>query len=132
MFGAFYQYHNSADNLDFINADHLTESYRLIATILEVIENDATYRNVMPECEPQLGRRGLYDSSETAEAKSNNLALLWMLNMSDGEHSVLDIAQRANVPFAILNDAAQILEKGGLLLRVCPRADTRGGHLVGC
>lgn len=126
MFGAFYQYHNSADNLDFISADHLTESYRLIATVLEVIENDATYRNMMPKCEPQLGRRGLYDSSETAEAKSNNLALLWMLNMSDGEHSVLDIAQRANIPFAILNDAAQILEKGGLLVKICPRADMSG------
>jgi aminopeptidase-like protein len=131
MFGAFYQYHNSSDNLDFISADHLTESYRLIATTLEVIENDATYRNMMSKCEPQLGRRGLYDSSETAEAKSNNLGLLWMLNMSDGEHSVFDIAQRANIPFAILNDAAQILEKSGLLVRVCPRADTRGGHLVG-
>jgi aminopeptidase-like protein len=126
MFGTFSQYHNSADNLDFISADHLAESYRLIATILEVIESDATYRNTMPECEPQLGRRGLYDSSDSAEAKSNNLALLWMLNMSDGEHSVLDIAQRANIPFAILNDAARILEKGGLLVRVCPRVDTSG------
>jgi aminopeptidase-like protein len=126
MFGAFPQYHNSGDNLEFINADHLTESYRLIASILEIIENDATYRNMMPKCEPQLGRRGLYDSSGTAEAKSNNLALLWMLNMSDGEHSVFDIAQRANIPFAILNDAAQVLEKSGLLVRLCPRADTSG------
>jgi aminopeptidase-like protein len=117
MFGAFSQYHNSADNLEFISADHLADSYRLIATVLEVIENDAIYLNTMPECEPQLGRRGFYDSSGSAVAKSNNLALLWMLNMSDGEHSVLDIAQRANIPFAILNDAAQILEKGGLLVR---------------
>jgi aminopeptidase-like protein len=126
MFGTFDEYHNSADNLGFISADHLSESYRLIATILEVIENDAIHRNTMPECEPQLGRRGLYDSSDSAEAKSNNLALLWMLNMSDGEHSVLDIAQRANIPFAILNDAARILERGGLLVRVCPRVDTSG------
>jgi aminopeptidase-like protein len=119
MFGTFSQYHNSADNLDFISADHLAVSYRLIATILEVIENDATYRNTMPKCEPQLGKRGLYSSSDSAEAKANNLALLWVLNMSDGKHSVLDIAQRANMPFAILNDAARILEQGGLLSRVC-------------
>jgi aminopeptidase-like protein len=120
MFGEFSQYHNSADNLEFISAVHLTESYRLIASILDVIENDATYRNTMPKCEPQLGRRGLYNSSDSREAKSNNLALLWMLNMSDGEHSVLDIAQRANTPFGILNGAARLLEKNGLLIKVCP------------
>jgi aminopeptidase-like protein len=126
MFGTFSQYHNSADNLEFISAGHLADSYRLIATVLEVIENDAVYLNTIPECEPQLGRRGLYDSSDSAEAKANNLALLWMLNMSDGEHSVLDIAQRANIPFAVLNDAARILEQGGLLSRVSQRADTSG------
>jgi aminopeptidase-like protein len=121
MFGAFPQYHNSGDDLDFISADHLADSYRLIATIIEVVENDARYHNTIPKCEPQLGRRGLYDSSDSVEAKSNNLAVLWMLNMSDGEHSVLDIAERANIPFAILNDAARILEKGGLIEKVCPR-----------
>jgi aminopeptidase-like protein len=126
MFGSCPQYHNSADDLDFISADHLTDSYRLIAAILEIIENDSTYRNTMPECEPQLGRRGLYDSSDSAVARSNNLALLWMLNMSDGEHSVLDVAERANIPFAILNDAARILEKGGLLQNVCPQGLSTG------
>ena len=126
MFGTFPQYHNSADNLDFIRAEHLTASYQLIATIIEIIENDTIFHNTMPKCEPQLGRRGLYDSSDSAEARSNNLALLWMLNMSDGEHSVLDIAQRANIPFAILNNAARILEKCGLLVRVCPPTETSG------
>ena len=126
MFGEFSQYHNSADNLDFISADHLTESYRLIATILEVIENDTTYRNTMPNCEPQLGRRGLYASSGSAEARSKNLAVLWMLNMSDGEHSVLDVAEGADIPFAVLNDAARLLEKEGLLVRSDPCAERIG------
>ena len=123
MFGTFPQYHNSADNLDFISADHLTESYRLIATILQVIENDATYSNTMPKCEPQLGRRGLYASAGGADARSKNLAVLWVLNMSDGEQSVLDIAEKANIPFAVLDDAARLLEKEGLLVRIVPRAD---------
>src|SRR5262249_6607029 len=54
------QYHTSADNLDFIRPDHLARSYRLIAETLDVIENDAVYRNTMPKCEPQLGKYGLY------------------------------------------------------------------------
>jgi aminopeptidase-like protein len=127
MYGACPQYHNSADDLNFISADHLSESYRLIADIFEVIENDSAYRNTMPECEPQLGKRGLYDSSDSAEARSNNLSLLWMLNMSDGEHSVLDIAERADIPFAILHEAARILEKGGLLENVYTRGRSAGG-----
>ena len=60
QFGTIPQYHTSADNLDFIRPEHLRESYRLIATAIDVIEKDGTYRNTVPKCEPQLGKRGLY------------------------------------------------------------------------
>ena len=47
-------------------------------------------------CEPQLGRRGLYDSMGGAgERRNREMALLWVLNLSDGGHSLLDIAERS-------------------------------------
>jgi aminopeptidase-like protein len=116
QFGEIPQYHTSADNLDFIAPKHLALSYRLIAETLDVIENDMAYRNTMPKCEPQLGRRGLYGAvGGDKDAAAGNMAMLWALNLSDGMHSLLDIAERANLPFSVIRNAALLLHRSGLL-----------------
>ena len=116
MFSEVPQYHTSADNLDFIAPEHLALSYRLIAGTLDVMENDAVYCNTMPKCEPQLGKRGLYGAiGGDKDAASANMAMLWILNLSDGTHSLLDIAERANLPFAVIRRTAQRLQQSGLL-----------------
>ncbi|TYO61361.1 DUF4910 domain-containing protein [Bradyrhizobium hipponense] len=116
QFGQIPEYHTSADNLEFIAPDHLALSYRLIAEAIDVVENDGIYRNVVARCEPQLGRRGLYGAiggdKGTADA---NMAMLWVLNLSDGRHSLLDIAERADLPFSLVRRTAQILRDHGLL-----------------
>jgi len=115
-FGEIPEYHTSADNLDFIAANHLARSYSLIAETLDVVENDIVYRNKMPKCEPQLGRRGLYGTvGGDKDAVAANMAMLWILNLSDGMHSLLDIAERANLPFAVIRRSALLLERNGLL-----------------
>lgn len=118
MFGEIPEYHTSADNLEFIAPEHLAASYRLITAAINVIENDAVYRNTMPKCEPQLGRRGLYGMiGGNKDSAAANMAMLWILNLSDGMHSLLDIAERANLPFAVIQRTAQLLEHKGLLVR---------------
>ena len=115
-FGEIPQYHTSADDLDFIRPEHLGESYRLITQVLDVIENDATYVNLIPKCEPQLGRRGLYNAvGGDKDAAAANMAMLWILNLSDGAHSLLDIAERAELPFEVIRRTAEQLEQHGLL-----------------
>jgi aminopeptidase-like protein len=115
-FGTIPEYHTSADNLAFIDAGHLALSYRLIAAALDVIENDGTFLNIMPRCEPQLGRRGLYNAiGGQKQAETANMALLWVLNLSDGAHSLLDIAERANLPFDIVYRTTQLLRRHGLV-----------------
>jgi aminopeptidase-like protein len=80
------------------------------------VENDAVYRNTMPKCEPQLGRRGLYGMvGGDKNAAAVNMAMLWVLNLSDGMHSLLDIAERAALPFAVIQNTAQLLKNQGLL-----------------
>jgi aminopeptidase-like protein len=119
QFGNFPEYHTSGDNLDFIGPEHLASSYRTICAAIDIIENDRRLRNTQPKCEPQLGRRGLYKAiGGDKDAPKKSMAFLWVLNLSDGGRSLLDIAERADMPFAMIAEAARLLEEKELLLPV--------------
>ncbi len=49
---------SSADDLGLLDADRLEEALHTALDIVEVLAADATYRNLSPKGEPQLGRRG--------------------------------------------------------------------------
>jgi aminopeptidase-like protein len=118
-FGEIPEYHTSADNLSFISAEHLAQSYRVIVETIDIVENDAVYQNLQPKCEPQLGRRGLYGAvGGDKNAAAANMAMLWILNLSDGQHSLLDIAERADLPFGVIRRTAEILHGHQLLAAV--------------
>jgi aminopeptidase-like protein len=109
----FPEYHSSADDLDFVRPEALGRSFRLYLQVLDVLERDATYVNLNPKGEPQLGRRGLYRS--IGGGSSRELALLWVLNQSDGSSSLLDIARRSRLPFSEIREAADSLLEHDLL-----------------
>jgi aminopeptidase-like protein len=113
--GEFPQYHSSADDLDFIRPEHLADSLHAAVAIIEVLEHDRAYVNLMPKGEPQLGKRGLYRGVGGSDPTTEQLALLWVLNQSDGTHSLLDIAERSNLPFAEIHHAAKALLEASLL-----------------
>ena len=118
VWGTFPEYHTSADNLDFIAPESLAESFHVCASVFDVLENNRRYKNLAPFGEPQLGRRGLYHSMGGTSPETEINARLWVLNLSDGQHSLLDIAERSGLPFALLNDAAQLLLQNELLAPV--------------
>jgi len=124
VWGTFPEYHTSADNLDFIKPQSLAESYRVCLSVFAVLEKNLRYRNLNPFCEPQLGKRGLYRSTGGASLSEEISARLWVLNFSDGEHSLLDIAERARLPFTLVSDAADLLRENGLL-EPAPAASAR-------
>ncbi len=126
VWGSFPEYHTSADNLEFIPAQKLAGSLRVCASIVDVLENNQRYRNMNPFCEPQLGRRNLYHSIGGHAIGTEISARLWVLNLSDGEHSLLDIAERSGLPFTAINDAAEVLHRGGLL-KVVPEQTAETG-----
>lgn len=120
-FGTYPEYHTSADNLDFIRPEHLAQSLEAIWRIIDIAENDYVPLNLSPKGEPQLGRRGLYGGTGgSKEAAARAMACLWVLNQADGSKSLLDIAERARLPFATLLAAARALEGAGLLGRTAP------------
>jgi aminopeptidase-like protein len=114
--GEFHGYHTSADSLERIRPESLAESVRVCLDVIEVLETNETYVNLSPYGEPQLGRRGLYRSSGGAvESPDDERALLWVLNLSDGRSSLLDIAARSGLTYAVILRAAERLEQAGLL-----------------
>jgi aminopeptidase-like protein len=116
QFATFPEYHTSGDNLDFIAPEHLAFSYRTVTAAIEVVENDACYVNTAPKGEPQLGRRGLYAAiGGDKDSYAKNMAMLWALSQSDGTRSLLDIAERADIPFATIAATARLLAQAGLL-----------------
>jgi aminopeptidase-like protein len=115
-FGTFPEYHTSADNLDFIKPKHLEESYRIIVGAIEVLERNLAFVNTSPKGEPQLGKRGLYGAiGGDKNAAASIMTMLWVLNLSDGRHTLLDIAERAGLPFSEVSETADLLLKFGLL-----------------
>jgi aminopeptidase-like protein len=113
--GMFPEYHTSADDLGFVSGERLAESLEVVRGIVDVLEANRRYRNLAPDGEPQLGKRGLYRATGGTNIPDLNLAMLWVLTLSDGWHDLLAVAERAALPFATIRFAADRLCEAGLL-----------------
>jgi aminopeptidase-like protein len=115
--GKFPQYHTSADNLDFITADCLNDSYEKFLAIIDVIDGNRVYWNTHPYGEPQLGRRGLYAAfGGKKDSNEREMAMLWILNQSDGHHSLLEIAEKSGMSFSLIQECVEALVRSKLLV----------------
>jgi aminopeptidase-like protein len=114
--GEFPEYHTSADNLDFVRPEALADSFAKCMAAFEMLEGNRACVNTSPHGEPQLGKRGLYDAiGGHADKRELQLAMLWVLNQSDGTNDLLEIAAKSSLPFETVERAAALLEQHGLL-----------------
>ena len=114
--GEYPQYHTSGDDLSFIRPQRLGEALRVTLDVIATLEGNQRYVNMNPKCEPQLGRRGLYGAiGGNFDSKAVEMALLWVLNLSDGDHDLLAVAERSGLPFAAVRSAADLLLEHDLL-----------------
>jgi aminopeptidase-like protein len=101
------EYHTSADNLDLVKPEYLGDSLDKYLSVVSILENNVKFVNKMPKCEPQLGKRGLYQNvGGGADREKDVMAVLWVLNLSDGKNTLLDIAERSELSFDLIHDAA--------------------------
>ena len=122
--GEFAEYHTSADNLDFVQAEALADSLSKCRDVIDILEHNRCYINLKPKCEPQLGRRGLYGTiGGSTHTKDREMAMLWVLNLSDGSNSLLDIAERSGITFSVIADAANALINKELIKEVQGKSD---------
>ena len=92
------------------------DSFSKCLSIFNILENNKKYLNQNPKGEPQLGKRGLYRAiGGLRDGKLQELAMLWVLNLSDGNSSLLDIAERSEIPFDVVDGAADALLEHDLL-----------------
>lgn len=113
--GEYEEYHSSADSIDLISPDSLEEALSAVLELIHVVEMDGCYLNLAPEGEPQLGKRGLYPTVGGPAAEREQLAMLWVLNQSDGQHSLLEIAERSGLPLSLISDVTLRLVAAELL-----------------
>jgi aminopeptidase-like protein len=114
--GAFPEYHTSADNLDLLSPERLAESLSILCDILEALDRNAVYARRDGRGEPQLGRRQLYrEIGGQQENSGTTQALLWVLNLADGRHSLIDMAEQSSLPLWQLHDAARLAVDAGLI-----------------
>jgi aminopeptidase-like protein len=130
--GQYPEYHTSADNLDFVQPAALADSYAKCFAVIEVLEHNKTYLNLNPKGEPRLGKRGIYRAmGGQAESIADELAMLWVLNLSDGSHDLLAISERAGCRFEAIKKAAETLLAHELLAPV-PVGMSRGNAVLSC
>ncbi|MEU8733420.1 DUF4910 domain-containing protein [Streptomyces tendae] len=110
------EYHTSADNLDFVSPAAMADTLAVCREAFAVLDRNRRYVNLSPYGEPQLGRRGLYESlGGRSDAKQAQMAMLWVLSLADGEHGLLDVAERSGLPFDTVAAAADALHGAGLI-----------------
>ena len=120
------QYHTSADNLDFIKSDYISDSFQKLLNVVAVIEKNSTFVNKNPYCEPQLGRRGIYHAMGGLQGiQELQHALLWVLNLSDASHSLLDISQKSKISFDMIHKATLLLLEKSLIENVSDKKITK-------
>jgi aminopeptidase-like protein len=118
------RHHTSADDLDYVRPDSLAGALEACLGVIRILEADGPLWSLNPKCEPQLGRRGLYRSfGGRAEQAALESALLWVMSCADGAHGLLDVADRAKLPFDVVEEAARELELHGLLRRAATEGD---------
>jgi aminopeptidase-like protein len=114
--GRYPEYHTSADDLNFVDPVALGESLGMLLRAVFIVETNRVFLNQFPKGEPQLGRRGLYRTlGGIKDSTQRELAMLWVLNLSDGTHSLLDIAERSKLDFCVVEEAAATLQTHDLL-----------------
>ena len=110
--GTYPEYHTSDDDLSFVTEEALQDASTVLERVVDVLERDVVVRSLAPYGEPQLGRRGLYEPSDPPEARA---AMQWVLNLADGEHGLLDVAERAGLPFDAVAAATDRLVEARLI-----------------
>ena len=106
----------------------LAGSFHQLLKVVEVLEANRCFVNLNPKCEPQLGRRGLYRTMGGTYNAGLEEAMLWVLNFSDGNHDLVQIAERSGLEFTVVNSAVELLMAHGLLAKPTPHTPKAGSH----
>lgn len=97
-YGEYPEYHTSLDDLiRVVTPEGLEGGYIALKFAIEALEKNC-YPKVTILCEPQLGKRGLYPTLSTKTSGEEVRLMMDLITWSDGTQSLIDIAEKCNVP----------------------------------
>jgi len=115
-YGSYPEYHTSLDDLDnVVTPQGLNGGYIALQQAIKAIENNKKYK-VTILCEPQMGKRGLYPTLSTKKENEEIRLMMNFISLCDGKNSLLDIAEKLNVPIWNLYDLANKLESHKIIV----------------
>jgi aminopeptidase-like protein len=108
-YGRYPEYHTSLDNLtDVVTAKGLDGGYWALRRSIELLEKNEKYKvNVF--CEPQMGKRGLYPTLATNKPGEELRIMMGLISYCDGKHTLLEIAEKIEVPCWTLYEVVEKL-----------------------
>lgn len=116
MYGKYPEYHTSADNKDYVSFEAMEKAVQKYLDVIELLEKNEKYINKMPHCEPQLGKRGLYPTLGSQKGTEDFVkAMMWILNLSDGENDLITISEKSKIPVKDLFPVVDKLIENGIL-----------------
>jgi aminopeptidase-like protein len=118
VYGEYDGYHNSLDTKEFMRIDPLVDAAETIENCLRTFEYAGYYMNQQPYGEPMMSKRDLYptvNSPDSGTRRDLTRKMMRILNFSDGTNSLVDIAERYDVPVKELHPATDALINSDLL-----------------
>jgi len=111
IYGQYHGYHNSLDTKETMSIDALLQSLNELEEILKLQELNGYYCNLKPFGEPMLSKYDLYpdlNSPNSWRGSTNTIIdnrqhlnqILMLLNYSDGNHSLVNIAKKMQYPLS--------------------------------
>jgi aminopeptidase-like protein len=116
-YGEYPEYHTSDDNLDLISPEGLEGGYNALKKAIEIIEQNEIL-NTTVLCEPQLGKRGLYPTLSVKGSANEARRMMNMISYCDGNHSLLQIANKIEVPVWELYSLVEKLHENRVIEKV--------------
>jgi len=134
----FPEYHTSGDDTNFVQPKYLADSFSKYFEVISKLEenfgkfysknneeklpeidskNDQVFLNLNPKCEPKLDKTGIYRKIG-GEKDNYALTVLWVLNYSDGKHSLRNISLKSGIDFEQIKQTAELLHERKLLKRI--------------
>lgn len=118
VYGEYEEYHTSLDTKEFMRIGSLVESAEIIEQVLRILEYAGYYMNQNPYGEPMMSKRDLYPTmNKPGQSTERDFTrqMMRILNYSDGNYSIVEIAERYDMPVEEFELAVRTLTESDLL-----------------
>ncbi|MDF2452225.1 MAG: hypothetical protein K0S26_1729 [Bacteroidota bacterium] len=110
------EYHTSLDNKALISFEAMAETVQMYFSIVKAMEVNGYYKNTIQFCEPNMGKRGLYEDLSGALTMPQQLSTrMRLINYMDGKTSLLEFCERYQLNIADLRNEIDLLIQKGVL-----------------